>query len=525
MDKTLYASSIIDNGNHIYKIKAPVSDEYELSIDKGNVIIYDNNNQEITNNKLVKNKIYTLDVKSQGDFKLTLYPKNKTFVAPFKIKYKPEANSNIKYKKRKGGSYLYSNVPEAMPSSVVNTILMENKDLSGSCFLTFEHNNKTSNPNIYMGYRIINTEDHDIYVTITNVGYQIDGSWLGDKCWSDYYGTSFKMPLNRFKKGKVSYDNQTFTADEWFKAYLNFDTKYEAKPIKPTTYKIPAGKYIYIIGGTTEDSYRHINVNNTADKKIRCGECINGNIKFEILNGKAIGQLCVYDDYHKLNEPNVIIQDFHKYSADDDLGGRIGISHHEGLLEANPTFIINDDTQDGRFPVSYDSYYADKLKEKYKPFEKIRGSYLHHIESDKWFTHLSSQMHHEYIGTDMVENETSYQGKKIILSVNKATPAGKIWDFGNWMIEYHDNFTFINEGNKKSILNIYIHNGGSLFYFVKTKNGKLLKAGATLDTCTGTNVSCYKINLKPHSKKVISFQYMLLANNNGSIEHYITLNR
>ena len=44
---------------------------------------------------------------------------------------------------------------------------------------------------------------------------------------------------------------------------------YKPSPISPTTYKIPPKQYIYVIGGTTHDAYRNVNVNNSANKGIK----------------------------------------------------------------------------------------------------------------------------------------------------------------------------------------------------------------------------------------------------------------
>ena len=258
--------------------------------------------------------------------------------------------------KRKGGTYIYSNVPESMPAEVVNTILMQNKGLTGDCFLTYEHQNKTGLPYVYMGYRIVNNNDHDIYVTVKNVGYQVDGSWLGEKSWMDYYGVNFDM------KRVASFDEKAY---EWFDAYLHFDVNYKASPISPTTYKIPKGQYIYVIGGTSNDAYKNINVNDTANKGIKPNCCANANVFFTINNGKATGELCVYVDASKINDENVVIQNMRRYGENDDFGGRMGVSKHKGVIDNNPIWIFNDLTPSQNLPVKYYPKYADKLKDNY----------------------------------------------------------------------------------------------------------------------------------------------------------------
>ena len=427
-------------------------------------------------------------------------------------KIDPLKPSIIEMKKRKGGTYLYSNVPESMPLEAIDSILMQNKDLVGDCFLTFEHQNASGLPYVYLGYRIVNHQEEDIYVTVRNVGYQVTGSWLGEKSWMDYYGVKYDIDISSFDEEAMN----------WFKDYLNFDVDYQPKAILPTTYRIPKGKYIYVIGGTSEDAYQNINVNHTADLKIAPRHCVNANAFFTITNGKATGELCAYVDYNKLNQENTIIQNLRRYGEKDDLGGRIGQMNHHGVIDVNPLWVFNDLTPSQNLPVVYYPYYADTLKEQYEPFEKIEGSYKHEYKSDRWLSHLSSQLHHEYIGEDMVEHETIYQGERILLSSNSANPLGKIWDYGNWMIEYQENCVFVNQGDQERKLRFYLLNGGSIYYIIKDESGKILKSGATLIHCTGKK-EAYECTIKGHSRLIVSVQFVLAANNNGSVEHIVEL--
>lgn len=537
--KPFYLSSInassLDNKVITFKVMSHHETQYLFDFDNSiNVSIYDSNKKKICSINsgetldLTPETVYFLEIETteaNQDFYLAVTPKHPNIESyPINIendgseynlnsksKKDPFKSAVIKMKKRKGGTYIYCNVPERIPEEAIDTILMQNNDLSGQCFMTFEHSNQSEHEYIYLGYRIVNESDNDIYVTIKNVGYQVDGSWLGEKSWMDYYGIKYEIDTTRFEQKHK----------RWFKAYLNFDLKYEPKPIKPITYKIPKGKYLYVIGGTSKDAYNNININNTADVKFFKGNCANGNVWFSITNGKARGELCVYYDIEKLNQNN-IVQNFRKYGPKDDFGGRIGDINHQGLIECNPVWAINDKTPNGNLKVKYYSYYADTLDDSYEPMEDILDSYPHKVELDCWWTHLSSQLHHEYVGSDMVEHRTKYQGQDIVLSVNRANPAGKIWDYGNWMIEYQENCVIANLGERDRTLKFYILNVGSLFYLIKDENGKLLKAGVTLIHCTGKK-EIYQCVVKAHSKVIVSMQYVLAANNCGSVQNIVEL--
>lgn len=532
----LYAKTN-DSKTISFKFIIDKTDTYLINCSKNvtSLKIYDENKKLlIASNSLFRydfkeNQIIFLKIttkKTNEEFEISFYPINKNVITPYKINIENNGNNiplygnntidplkeaNIKMVKRKNGTYIYCNVPESITQNALNSITMQNKDLKGDCFMTFEHSNHTDR-DIYLGYRLKNNHRHDVYVSVSNVGYQITGSWLGEKSWIDYYGIKYEMD-------KTGFDEK---ATKWFNDYLNFDNYHEPQAIKRTIYRIPPHQYIYVIGGTSIDSYNHINVNNTANSILRKRHCANGNVHFTVLNDSLTGEFCIYDDYHKINERNVVIQNLRKYSENDDFGGRLGISKHKGVIDCNPIWIFNDATLPQKLPVKYYPLYADKLKDKYEPFEKVTDNYRHEVISDRWLTHLSSQLNHNYVGDDILETHTICNGKKITLSPNRATPAGAIWDFGNWMIEYQENLVLVNQGDKERTIKLTLINAGSILYMIKDENEALLKAGATFITCTGIK-PIYEAKIKPHSKLILSMQFVLPANNNGSVEHYVEL--
>ena len=537
--KPFYISSIVaktnESSNATFKVSTQHETNFKISCENSTKISLFNKDKKLVdsfdNSKnvvLEQNSIYFISIdtnKPNEDFYLDITPENKEVESyPIVIENTgDEFNLNtrsqkdpfkpalIKMKKRKGGTYIYCNVPERLVDEAVDTIIMENNNLTGQCFMTFENQNASSKEALYMGYRIVNDSENDIYVTIKNVGYQVEGSWLGEKSWMDYYGIKYDIDTDGFDQKQK----------RWYKNYLNFDKKYEPNPIKPITYLLPKGKYLYVIGGTDKDAYNNINVNNTANLKLYQNHCANGNIMFYITNGTAKGQLCVYEDIDKLNKDN-IVQNLRRYGEKDDLGGRIGYNDHHGVIDCNPVFAISDKTKPGNIKVKYYSYYADTLNKTYKPLEDILDSYPHKVELDCWWSHLSSQLNHKYVGSDMVEHKTIYEGKEVVLSVNRANPAGKIWDYGNWMIEYQENLVIANLGNNDRKFRFYILNGGSLFYIIKDENGNILKKGVTLIHLTGKK-EIYEWVVQGHSKSIISVQFVLAANNCGSVQHIVEL--
>ena len=502
-----------------------------FSIKVNNQIVFDKiNGQEKI--KLKKNDIVYVTISSNIDsyFMFYFYPLNNKINYPYDMKIKNRREdiplysnddrevlkpAKIETIKRRGGTYIYNNHPESIPDSAVNTIIMEQQDLCGQCFMTYENQNATeSYEKIYLGYKLINNSDKDAYVTILNVGLQVVDSWLGDMSWQDYYGVKYDIDT-------ASFDNK---AKKWFHDYLNFNLNYTPKPITPTTYLLPKGKYIYVIGGKNEDNHINLNPSNTGNQAVLKRHCANGNVRFDINGAKLTGQFVCFTDENLINGADIRPVDLIKYNEHDDLGGRMGYANQHGVIDTNPCWIFDDNTPSCNLPCTYDVKYKENIDENVR-FKK--GTVLNHLTkktilSDRWKTHLSTHYHHDYIGDDMVVHHTKYEDKPIILSTNIANAAGKIWDYGNWMIEYHDNDIFINQGNNDRELEFYLLNGGSIFYIIKDEDENILKSGVTLVTCSGEK-PIYRATIKAHSRMLLSIQSVLPANNCGSVIHIVKL--
>ena len=149
----------------------------------------------------------------------------------------------VEYKKREGGTYIYSNNPEMLSSEDVGAAILRTENMSGLYLFTHEHSNHTGS-SIYLGYQLLNTGTEDALVTVYNIGFQIQGEWLGQQSWTDFYNMKYALPDDYFdENGKESwiYKGQDFL-------------DYTPRVFKPTTYRIPAGEYIYVMGGTSEDA-------------------------------------------------------------------------------------------------------------------------------------------------------------------------------------------------------------------------------------------------------------------------------
>ena len=90
------------------------------------------------------------------------------------------------------------------------------------------------------------------------------------------------------------------------------------------------------------------------------------------------------------------------------------------------------------------------------------------------------------------------------------------------MIEYQENCVFVNQGDKDRKLRFYLSNAGSLFVIIKDELGNILDCVATFITCTGKK-EVYECVIPAHTRKVVSVQFVLAANNGGSVVHEVEL--
>lgn len=380
----------------------------------------------------------------------------------------------IQCKKRMGGTYVYCNNPEMLAQPDIDTVLMEDEHLSGDVVFTFENSNHTG-VDIRLGYRLYNDSGKDATVTVTNIGVQWEGEWLGQKEWSDYYSLKFDLPEDYFTKdGKVH------------PAYFGCDfIDYSPAVYVPQKITVPSGKYIYVLGGTSEDSYSNFTAGDTGDKFLKTGKCGNGVVKFRI-DGEMTGSFLCYTSpdnvpFGTKQQGYVISRDGRDYSAQYK-----GTDHTAGLIETEAVFVSSNNTPDGALPVTYDFWSDMKCAEKNEPYQLYdREKYTYTGES--WHCAINPNGNSKYIGTDMMVFEcTDTDGNRIIIDNDRADGAGNPANTGNWMIQYTDNLTFVNTSDSEKRFKVY-------------KKGSISGVLATIVRDTAGNVKRAYMNVQPYS--------------------------
>ena len=493
-----------------------------------------------------------------GSFKVSITPKNIKYHLPFdpiniideskfntrSISTDPLKPAEVKYKKRTGNFiYINSNNPEIVNETDINKAFIRLDISNKEVFFTFEHNTKYMKIyKIYSGFRVKNIGTKDLKVIIKNIGFQYNGNgyFLGQKEWIDFYNMKFKI-LNRF--------SWTDEQKNRFESLFNFDDKYEPTPFEETTYIIPPGEYFYVIGGTTKDAYNNINVFNTADINV-AKTVINGVVIFEVI-GNAEGAYYFYDNIKIPQTDNKSYLGY-VYKRNDDVGKTyLGYDNCHGVIDNSMTWEFNDLTKEQYLPVYYKVNYKEGAPlEGQKAFSKIPTT-EHIIYSDNWVTHLNP---HKFlcenmsicnltefraVGKDMTKYITiDEDGNNIIIDDEHYDGRGILSNIGNWMIDYIDNFNFVNRGDKERKINVLLGHGkqGSLACFVRNSKLDVIE-GTQQNTiyCPDTNSSIindsikdifnYTFKVSPHSVLQIYVEYNLLANSFGNVTHSVYLGK
>jgi len=527
-----------ENGTRSYTVYAPYTDKYTLVGEGVKNIEISQNGKSIKSGKdeitvsLKADQAYTLTVNTsdaEADFKITTTAKNHLVTLPYDVARPADisgidVNANIEnplvpaevnYVKRKGGTYVYSNNPEMFAAQHVGTAFMRNKGLTGEVYVTFEHANYAGK-NVYLGYQLKNETDHDVYITITNVGYQWVGTWFGQLAWYDFYNTSFKLPEDYLtSSGAIS---SKYSGLDY--AYRN----YTPRIYQPTTYRLPAGEYIWVIGGTSEDAYRNINVDNSANHQLNPIRCANGNVKFTVTGGEVTGTMYCYDNIAQVKaEPEAL-----GYVAGNYSQQYSGIAHHHGVIDNYMSWTFNDNIGSGMLPVKYTNYFDNNVPSKTAPYKAYNSTAHTVAKGTTWMTHLNPQYDHRAVGMDLVEFiwHDKY-GNELVFDNNHADGSGAPANTANWMIEYQDHFTFVNQGDKDRKVTLHLRDHGTLAMLVRdSKTGEVLEASYTAGLGEGSNVFSnytYEVVIPAHSIKQITLDYLLVACSYGSVIHAATI--
>ena len=530
-----------------YVMYAPYEDTYEVKFKRlKSVVLLDENNNtlvEATSDfkvKLLKNQKVTVilnkDNSEHADIKVTALahkavmpyePYNQVNTRKLKThgdnNVDPLKPAEIAAIKRNDGNGLYINCnnPEKLTENDIGKALSRVDVSNKKVFFTFEHNN--FDKPFYYGYQVKNTGKEDLYITVLNMGYHLDGPgcWLGEKEWVDFYNANFRFDGSHWSEKQK----------ETFIAYFNFCNSYKAPKNQPITYRIPAGKYIYVMGGTTKDAYKHINVWKTADKIVHSG-CSNGVVLFDVI-GQAEGSFFVYTDESQIKDNNthqgyVVTRDGHDYGSQ-----YVGYDNCHGVCDTHLTFTFNDLTPSQDLPVTYVNYRDDNMPKEKIPYHKLNCT-PHTINVREWYTHISPQSNPIGMGTDMTKYYTINQEKKdICIDAEHLDGHGNVSNIGNWMMDYMDYFTFVNQGDTEREITINMKNTGSLCVLVHDKHGKLIKSSPMFTLMAKPTDKSeehfiedyyyYTVKVKPHSIKQFIIEYNLLANSCGNVSHKVTL--
>lgn len=518
------------DGKRAYCVYAPYTDTYTLSSpDTVSISLSRDGNllaegSDSLTAELTKDEVYTLEIRTEqanAAFVLAAQAENHLVTLPYDIGEPVDTSSfslesdgsdplipaEVSYQKRGGGTYIYSNNPEGIPAEMVGNAFIRTEDLTGDVYFTFEHSNH-SGYDIYLGYQLKNDGDSDVYVTVTNIGYQTIGTWLGQQAWDDFYNTTFELPDFYFDK------LDQYAADYGY-------VKYTARVFQPITYRLPAGEYFYVIGGTSEDAYQNISVDGTADVPVGSIRCASGNVKFSVSGGSVTGTFYAYENIAQVKaEPKQL-----GYVTGDYARQYIGTGDHAGVIDSYVTWTFSDETRGGALPVTYTSSYDENVPAVTDPYTAYNST-PHTVNANNWVTHLNPQSEHRAIGTDMVAFTcVDENGNEVVLDNNHADGAGKPGNFGNWMIEYQDHFTLVNQGDADRVVTLTTKDNGSLAMLARDGvTGEVLQADLTVRTSAAANYE-YKVTVPAHSVRQITLDYVLLGNSYGCVVHAANLSR
>ena len=533
-------SSITDvtdsDATNVYLLTAPYTDTYTItSSDTKLMTLYDGGKHLASGEgevsvSLTEGANYTLEIETaQGDtpFSVVAQADNHLITLPYDVNTPadvtnmsltsdgtdPLVPAEVNYVPREGGTYIYSNNPEQFRPNHVNQAFMRNTGLTGEVYVTFEHANYSGSP-AYLGYQLLNETDHDVYITITNVGYQSTGTWFGQLAWYDFYNTKFEFPNGYYNEnGTVSAKYQSFPDYAY--------QEYEPRVFQPTTYRLPAGEYFWAIGGTTEDAYLNIDVDKSANELVNNIRCANGNVKFTVTGGEVTGTMYCYDDPAAIaDHPEAL-----GYVAGGYAQQYSGIANHHGVIDNYMTWTFSDETKDGSLPVTYTNCYDDNLPSQTAPYAAYNST-PHTVErATTWMTHLNPQNDHKAVGTDLVEFIWhDDEGNEIVIDNDHADGAGTPANTANWMIEYMDHFTLVNQGDTDRKVKFSFKDHGTLAMLVRdSQTGEVLKARYTMGLCEENTSYVYSITVPAHSVKQITMDYLLVACSYGSVKHFATL--
>lgn len=448
----------------------------------------------------------------------------------------PLQPAKLNYVKRDGTLYVYCNAPEGLTKGpqVINKCTTRQDVSDQSVYFTMEQQSNGlkdlgapwnfPDNGVYYGYRVTNTGTEDLYITVRNIGWQLDGegAYLGEKEWIDFYNTRFELP---------DFSDMNESQLRLFEAYYGFSGEYRVHDFQPTTYRIPAGKYMYVMGGTTQDAFDGFSVAGTANQKSTFSTCGNAAVLFDVV-GKAEGAYYVYNDIAEVM-PGGAGCDTHM-GINDPVYGEVHTGEDVGYVVDNQaTWVFNDATPAQKLPVTFDNYYSDDAPAIGEPNTPIPNTTKHTQNLTTWVTHIDVQQNHIAVGTDMTTFHTvNKNGDRIQVGCNYYDTRGEFPNIGNWMKDYQDLFTFVNQGDKEREITLNLGCSGAVVVLVRDMEGKRVPDSWTYSMVHGADPKFgqgfdkalrYKIKVPAHSVVQYVLEYNLMANSNGNVTHSVDL--
>ena len=292
---------------------------------------------------------------------------------------------------------------------------------------------------------------------------------------------------------------------------------------------------MYVMGGTTEDAFGNFTVDNTANQDSALSTCANGAVLFDVV-GQAEGGYYVYNDVSKVKpggsgyDTHMGINDAAAY-GDEHTGWDVGY-----VVDNQATWTFNDATQSQLLPVTFTNRYAVGASSKGTPNTEIPGTTDRVQNLNQWVTHINTQANSSAVGTDMTTFHTvDKDGNELIVGNNRYDSRGEFPNLGNWMKDYQDAFTFVNQGDSDREVTINLTCTGATVMLVRDISGKLIPGTQTYSMwhgdgmvggvlCEGFDKSFrYTVTVPAHSVKQFVVEYNLMANSYGNVIHSVQL--
>ncbi len=428
------------------------------------------------------------------------------YVSPFDV---PEpsavgevnARARLDVSLREGGTYLYCNNPEQLHEEDLEKALMIERDLCGKVFFTNE-NYCSVRGGFYLGLQIRNHSGKEIRITVHNIGYQTGGDKLGQQEWTDFFQTAI-VPEK---------------STDW--QYTFSETKQPA-PFSETTYTVPNGQYIYVMGGTTADAYGKTNVAGSADRKISEGSVANGVVYFTV-DGPETGVDAAFVCYRSASAPVLTDeqQGYVLHRGGTDFGRQYLGSAPFLCVDVSAAWNIDDSFADGRkLPVFYETTYYENTSAA-GAYGAYTDAKKNTVNADEWHTNLNPASDKTFVGKDMmpfycVDAET---GKSVLIDVCHNDGTGKPANIGNWMTVYEESLTFRNSGTKARTFTLNMEIKGMAAVNLRDRNGDLLES--VYHSVSGPVL---QYTVPAGETATIVVEYVLLANSYGKIIQSVTV--